>query len=139
MLSTSGGLGLGLYGPALALASLVAWPGMGDGRARDGYLVNCRAYGKAPPEHGDWVWLRSSPWGEGRLGRIVAGPGQEVEWSDEQLRVEGELRSARRFLAPPAIPGRPRPHRPRRPRPGRPGFLRLGPDGPGNSGACALR
>ena len=33
MISTSGGLGLGLYGPALALASLVAWPGMGDGLA----------------------------------------------------------------------------------------------------------
>ncbi len=93
MVSTSGGLGLGLYGPALALASLVAWPGMGDGLARDGYLVNCRAYGKSPPEHGDWVWLRSSPWGEGRLGRIVAGPGQEVEWSDQQLWVEGELLS----------------------------------------------
>ena len=91
MFSTSGGLGLGLYGPALALASLVAWPGMGDGLARDGYLVNCRAYGMAPPEQGDWVWLRSSPWGEGRLGRIVAGPGQEVEWSDEQLWVEGDL------------------------------------------------
>jgi hypothetical protein len=93
MLSTSGGLGLGLYGPALALASLIAWPGMGEGLGREGYLVNCRAYGKAPPEHGDWVWLRSSRWGEGRLGRIVAGPGQEVEWSDAQLYVEGELLS----------------------------------------------
>jgi hypothetical protein len=65
---------------------------MGVGLARDGYLVNCRAYGEASPEHGDWVWLRSSPWGDGRLGRIVAGPGQEVEWSDEQLYVDGEPR-----------------------------------------------
>jgi hypothetical protein len=104
LFSTSGGLGLGLYGPALALASLVAWPGMGDGLARDGYLVNCRAYRTAPPEHGEWVWLRSSPWGQGRLGRIVAGPGQEVEWSVEQLRVEGELRSGGVSWLPPRIP-----------------------------------
>jgi hypothetical protein len=91
MLSACGGLGLGLYAPALALATLVAWPGMGVGAARDGYLVNCWAYRHTAPQTGDWVWLRSSPWGEGegRLARIVAGPGQEVEWSDEQLRVAG--------------------------------------------------
>jgi hypothetical protein len=89
MVSASGGLGLGIYVPALTLATLVAWPGMGAGPAREGYLVNCRAYRGAPPRPGDWVWLRSSPWGEGRLGRIVAGPGQEVEWSGEQLRIDG--------------------------------------------------
>jgi hypothetical protein len=104
MFSTSGGLGLGLYGPALALASLVAWPGMGAAPAQDGYLVNCRAYGKSPPEHGDWVWLRSSPWGQGRLGRVVAGPGQEVEWSDEQLRVDGERLSPEVFWLPRQFP-----------------------------------
>jgi hypothetical protein len=89
MISASGGLGLGIYVPAMTLATLVAWPGMGSGLASDGYLVNCRAYRSAPPRCGDWVWLRTSPWGEGRLGRVVAGPGQEVEWSDEQIRVDG--------------------------------------------------
>jgi hypothetical protein len=89
MVSASGGLGLGIYVPALTLATLVAWPGIGPGLASDGYLVNCWAYRGAPPQRGDWVWLRSSPWGEGRLGRVVAGPGEEVEWLGEQLRVDG--------------------------------------------------
>src|SRR3954453_12258666 len=65
-ISASGVLGLGFYAPALTLVSLLAWPGMGAGLARDGYLVDCRAYRNIPPRPGDWVWLRSSPWGEGR-------------------------------------------------------------------------
>ncbi len=104
MLSTSGGLGLGLYGPALALASVFAWPGMGDGQAREGYLVNRRAYGITFPQCGDWVWLQSSPWSEGRLGRVLAGPGREVEWADEELWVDGERLSPRLSWAPQRVP-----------------------------------
>jgi hypothetical protein len=93
LLSVSGGLGFGLYGPLLSLATLVAWPGMCDGLAHEGYLVDCRAYRTTEPQSGDWVWLQSSPWARGRLGRVLAGPGQEVEWSDGQIWVDGASRS----------------------------------------------
>jgi hypothetical protein len=89
MVSTGGGLGLGFYGPAVLLASLIAWPGMGDGPARDGYLVDCRAYVTSTPQSSDWVWFRSSPRGPERLGRVLARPGQEVEWSGGQFRLDG--------------------------------------------------
>jgi hypothetical protein len=104
MLSTGGGLGAGLYGPALVLASLIAWPGMGHGPARDGYLVDCRAYTTKTPGHADWVWFRSpSPGGE-RLGRVLAGPGQEVEWSDGQFRLDGQRVRALHFSPASANP-----------------------------------
>src|SRR5436305_4037899 len=40
VVSASAGLGLGGYGPMLALAAVRAWPGFGGGSARDGYLIN---------------------------------------------------------------------------------------------------
>jgi hypothetical protein len=79
MVSASGGLGLALYLPALTAATLFAWPEMGVGLADEGYLVNCGAYRGAPPREGEWVWL----------GRIVAGPGQEVAWSGQHLSIDG--------------------------------------------------
>jgi hypothetical protein len=94
VVSASGGLALGVYAPALMLATLVAWPGMQGGSALDGDLVNCWAYHDREPNRGDWVWLRTSPWGEPRVGRVVAGPGAELEWSGGELRLAGEpLRS----------------------------------------------
>jgi hypothetical protein len=123
VVSSSGGLGLGLYVPALGLATLFAWPGLGteqgSGLGRSGYLVNCRAYGKAEPSVGDWVWLRSpvpapvpvpapasgaagAP-GGARLGRVVARSGQRVEWSDTQLRVDGAPRADRPFRRFPGV------------------------------------
>jgi hypothetical protein len=104
MLSTGGGLGLGFYGPVLVVASLVAWPGMCEGPARDGYLVNCRAYATSAPQHSDWVWFRSSPRGPERLGRVVAGPSQEVEWSDGQFRLDGKRLPTPRFWRSPLNP-----------------------------------
>jgi hypothetical protein len=105
MISASGGLGLGIYAPALALATLFAWPGMGSGLAREGYMVNCRAFRNTPPRPGEWIWLQSSPWGGGRLGRVIAGPGQEIGWSGEQFRVDGQL-------PPPGLASCRRPRRP---------------------------
>jgi hypothetical protein len=102
MVSAAGGLGLGLYLPAMAVATLFAWPGTGGGLFSDGYLVNCGAYRSALPCGGDWVWLRSSAWDQGRLARIVAGPGQEVAWSGEQLSIDGRP-------PPPGFSWRPRP------------------------------
>jgi hypothetical protein len=104
MASASGALGLAVYLPAMAAATLFAWPGMGVDPFGDGYLVNCRAYRSAPPSGGDWVWLRSSPWGRDRLGRIVAGPGQEVAWSGGLLSIDGRR-------PPPGFLWRHRPHR----------------------------
>jgi len=105
MISATGGLGMGIYLPAVALATLFAWPEPGIGPSRDGYLVNCRAYWKAPPRGDEWVWLRSSPWGERRLGRVVAGPGQEVAWSGDRLTVDD--RPSTSVLISPLRPRRP--------------------------------
>ena len=88
--SATGGLAAGVYGPALWLATLLAWPGMPAGTPADGYLVNCWAYRARVPGRGDWVWLRTAPWTAPRIGRVVAGPGTELEWSPEALRVAGE-------------------------------------------------
>jgi hypothetical protein len=89
VVSASGGLALGVYGPVLVLASLVAWPAMPGGASFDGYLVNGWAYRGREPDRGDWVWLRTSPWAEPRIGRVVAGPGAELEWSEGVLRLAG--------------------------------------------------
>lgn len=88
VLGSAVGLGIGVYLPLLALASLVAWPGMRDG-ADDGFLVNCWAYRGSEPGRGELVWYRPTPLGSPRLGRVVAGRGQEVEWSAGTLKING--------------------------------------------------
>lgn len=90
MLSTSIGLGLGCYGPLLALAAALAWPGgIGQGSSSERYLVNRWAYQTTKPRAGDWVYFRS-PRGRGfGIARVVAGPGQMVEWNQDQIRVGG--------------------------------------------------
>lgn len=94
LVSASGGLALGVYVPSLLVASVVAWPAR-DGRFSEpeGYLVNCWAYHERPPSQGDWIWLRSSPGGVPRIGRVVAGAGQEVEWSKNRLTIHGSKRN----------------------------------------------
>lgn len=90
------GLGVSVYGPSLALASVVAWPGMRDGASPsgvEGYLVNRWAYRFEGPRPGDWVWYRPDPWCGPEVGRVVAGRGQDVEWSGNRLRVDGLSRS----------------------------------------------
>ena len=102
--SASGGLAAA-YAPVLAVASLLAWPVMHGGATDEGYLVNCWAYQAREPQPGEWVWMRSSPWGERHVGRVVAGPGQEVEWADQEFRVDGATLHAGtpfRSLFPPA-------------------------------------
>ncbi len=88
-LSTSFGLGLSCYLPILLVASVVAWPGERRGAPGEGYLINRWAYRTEEPRVGDWVYYRS-PRGRGYgLARVVAGPGQGVEWFDDRLRVGG--------------------------------------------------
>jgi hypothetical protein len=82
-------LGLGIYGPVLTLASVTAWPSVRGRTDSEGYLVNRWAFRSSDPRRADWVWYRSSPWGEPRLGRVVAGSGQEVVWAGNRLRVDG--------------------------------------------------
>jgi hypothetical protein len=89
-LGVSGGLGLGVYAPVITVVSLVAWPGVRSGPEAEGYLVNCWAYRATDPSRDDWVWFHPTAWSEASLGRVVAGPGQLVEWSESRLSVDGE-------------------------------------------------
>jgi hypothetical protein len=90
LISASTGLGVAMYAPALALASLVAWPAYRNGSPHDAYLVNYGAYQAASPKRGDWVWLRADPPRRGMtIGRVVATASQEVEWHRDRLRVDG--------------------------------------------------
>jgi hypothetical protein len=87
--SASVGLGLGCYAPALAMASVLAWTEGPAGAEHERYAINLWAFRSSEPQSGDWVWYRS-PEGPGYgLGRVVAGPGKNVEWSGEALTVDG--------------------------------------------------
>lgn len=101
LVSASGGLAVGVYSPVLGVATLLAWPAIFDSTTPEGYAVNRWAYRARPPVQGDWVWLRTSPLGEPRIGRVLAGAGQEVEWSGERLRVAGEPQSPGAFTGSP--------------------------------------
>jgi len=90
-------MAVGVYGPALLVVSLVAWPAMDDVSGLDGYLVNCCAYQSRPPDRGDWVWLRSSYPSHLQVGRVVAGAGEEVAWAQQQLRIQGTPASGMPF------------------------------------------
>jgi hypothetical protein len=81
---------LALYGPLLVVALALAYPvGGGVGAAGDGYLVNRWAYRSGPPRCGDWVCFRRPEDGSVCLGRMLAGSGQEVNWFDGAVRVDG--------------------------------------------------
>ncbi len=96
------GLGLGIYTPFLTAATLIAWPGLRSGAEEaEGFLVNCWAYHLAAPRRDELVWYRPTPWAEPRVGRVVAGQGQEVEWDDGVMRVDGRI--DRRTLPTPAL------------------------------------
>lgn len=87
--SASAGLGLGLYGPVLALGLLFAWPGYGGGGPNQGYLVNRGAFWGREPASGDWAWVVLPGRRKPQAVRVLAGPGQSVEWSASGLRVAG--------------------------------------------------
>jgi len=88
--SASAGLGAICYGPALAMASVFAWPIAPEERPREGYLVNRWAYREGgDPRPGETIWLRQAPRGaRPRIARVVAGPGQRLEWSAGRLLVD---------------------------------------------------
>jgi hypothetical protein len=89
--SASAGLGAVCYAPALVMASVYAWPIALDERPREGYLVNRWAYRDDGPRSGETVWLRPARGARPKVARVVAGPGQRVEWSFNQFRVDDQL------------------------------------------------
>lgn len=66
--SASLGLGIVVYGPALGLASAVAWPAFLDETGSDRLLVNRLSYRDHRPRAGDRVWIQ----GEGREAPVAA-------------------------------------------------------------------
>jgi len=87
--SATFGLGFGCYGPALMMAWVLAWPQGPSGSEQERYAINLWAFRSAQPRPGDWVWHKT-PNGAGYgLGRVVAGPGQAVEWTPAGLTVDG--------------------------------------------------
>ena len=90
-LATSAGLGAFCYAPALAMASVFAWPIAIEERPREGYFVNRWAYRETSPTAGETVWLRPTRGARPKVARVVAGPGQRVEWSGERFRVDDQV------------------------------------------------
>ncbi len=90
-ITASAGLGAVCYAPALVMASVYAWPIALDEQPREGYLVNRWAYLARGPVTGETVWLRSTRGARPKVARIVAGPGQRVEWSGDQFRVDDQV------------------------------------------------
>jgi hypothetical protein len=87
-LTASAGLGAICYTPALLMASVYAWPIALDEQPREGYFINRWAYGEESPKTGETVWLRPNRGARPKVARILAGPGQRVEWSGDQFRVD---------------------------------------------------
>ena len=118
-LTASAGLGAFCYAPALALASVYAWPVTLDERPREGYFVNRWAYRDEPPAPGETVWLRPSRGGvrpQGRADRRRPRPAGRVVGRPFQGRRSGRRGFAlrRRRLAARVPDDDPRGLRPRR-------------------------
>ena len=73
------------------LASVYAWPITLEERPREGYLINRWAYREEIPTPGETVWLRPTRGARPKIARIVAGPGQRVEWTNDQFRVDDQV------------------------------------------------
>lgn len=86
--SASTGLGMA-YAPVLGALWMVAWPGELAGNGAQGYLVNLWAFRQRPPAAGDWVWVQPRESGSRLIGKVLAGGGQEAEWFEGALRVDG--------------------------------------------------
>ncbi len=83
------GLGAACYAPVMILGSMFAWPVVPDHSPREGYWVNRWAYrGAFGPKHGETIWLGAIRGARPRLARVLAGEGQRVRWSENQLHVD---------------------------------------------------
>ncbi len=88
----TGSLALLFYLPALLVLSLVAWPGFQAPGSNVGFLVNRCAYQTALPAQGQWVWMRPPFVSEPRAALVLAVAGQEVEWTGQNWKINGEVR-----------------------------------------------
>jgi hypothetical protein len=96
LIAAASGLGVLGYVPAFGLGLALAWPAGRTAAPGEGYLIDRSAYRLADPAAGEWVWFRDPAAGGWDLGRVRAGPGEELEWSDGRSRIGGQL------LVPPA-------------------------------------
>ena len=89
--SASFGLGLGCYAPALALASLLAWPERPLGLEHERYAINRWAFLGSRPR-ARRLGLVSRPRAAAASGSAAWSPvpASEVEWSGRALRVDGQ-------------------------------------------------
>jgi hypothetical protein len=84
------GLGLLIYLPALGALSLIAWPGFEPDGTGNGFLIDLRAYHRSVPHQGQWIWMRPHLSGAPRAAHVVAVPGQEVEWTGRDWKIDGQ-------------------------------------------------
>ena len=95
-----------LYAPGLFAFSTWLTPTWSDaGTAavrhdRDGYLLNGHAYRENHPRGGHWVWLQEQGRRPAGLGYVLAISGQEVDWSNGHLIVDGDQNSPLGNLQP---------------------------------------
>jgi hypothetical protein len=101
--STSAVIGVGIYGPVLLLANHFAWPGERHGASGEQYLVDRGSYATRPPSPGEWVFFRVRE-GQGfDLGRVLAGPGDELEWVEGAARINGRVSESGEGLLRPEV------------------------------------
>jgi hypothetical protein len=100
--AAAGGLATFIYAPAVAAAAFLAYPVSSTSGGT--YLIDRRAYFQAHPRQGELVWYQLSPSSTPRLGRIVGGAGQAVEWSENQLRIDGREAGVSRPFRPSRTP-----------------------------------
>jgi hypothetical protein len=78
-----------MYVPVVIYASEVAWPGFEPGDSHRVYLVDYLAYRSSSPRDGDWIWMRMPRGTEAGVARVIALPGQEVEWTGRRWKIDG--------------------------------------------------
>lgn len=94
--SATFGIGLGCYGPLLAMAGVMAWP---TSEAEQGYVINLCSYRSQAPRPDHWVWLsldqadQDRPDPGPRVARVLATSAQRVESSEGRLRRGGDGRA----------------------------------------------
>jgi hypothetical protein len=82
-------VGTTVYVPLIALAWHLAWPAQRRGDPGEQYLVDRGAYAARDPAVGDRVCFQTGDDRGFDLGRVVAMPGDEVEWAEGQWRING--------------------------------------------------
>ncbi len=88
-------LGTLIYAPGVFVASEVAWPGFESTNPARGYLVDYRAYRRSKPREGEWIWMQLPTHPLRYAAQVVALPGQTVEWTGREWKVDGQDRNVR--------------------------------------------